>query len=41
MGMSRGWKITVIVLTAGLAVLVLGLIYGPYYFIRWADSLFK
>jgi hypothetical protein len=24
--------------TAGIAVLVLCLLYGPYYFIRWADD---
>jgi hypothetical protein len=36
--MSRRWKIAIIVLTAGIAALVLCVLYGPYYFIRWADD---
>ncbi|GHH69845.1 hypothetical protein GCM10018793_02940 [Streptomyces sulfonofaciens] len=35
---SRRWKIAIIVLTAGAAVLVWGMVYGPYYLIRWADD---
>jgi hypothetical protein len=35
--MSRR-KIAVLVLTAGIAAVVLCLLYGPHYFIRWADD---
>jgi len=35
---SRRWKITIIVLTAGIAALVLVMLYGPHWFIAWADD---
>lgn len=36
--MSRGWIITITVLTAGAALVAVGLIYGPYWFMRWLDN---
>ncbi|MFI9100940.1 hypothetical protein ACIGXA_10455 [Streptomyces fildesensis] len=36
--MSRRWKIAIIVLTAGIAALVLVLLYGPSWFLAWADD---
>lgn len=36
--MSRRWKIAIIVLTAGVAALILGLLYAPYWIMRWADD---
>ncbi|MCZ4102486.1 hypothetical protein C8250_035410 [Streptomyces sp. So13.3] len=38
MDVSRRWKIAIIVLTAGIAALVLVLLYGPSWFIAWADD---
>lgn len=38
MDVSRRWKIAIIVLTAGIAALVLVLLYGPGYFLAWADD---
>jgi len=37
-GVSRRWKIAVIVLTAGVAALVLIAVYGPSWFLAWADD---
>ena len=36
--MSRRWKITIIVLTAGVAALVLCVLYAPYWIMSWADD---
>lgn len=36
--MSRRWKIAIIVLTAGIAALVAAVVYGPGWFIAWADD---
>lgn len=38
MEMSRGRKMALIVLTAGVAALVLLVFYGPGWFIAWADD---
>jgi hypothetical protein len=37
-GMSRRRKITIIVLKGGIAALALILLYGPGWFIAWADD---